>query len=443
MRILHTADWHLGNSIHSVDRTEEERSFLTWLHRLIVDKEIEALVVAGDIFDTFTPTISAQNMYYSFLASLINTKCRNVIIVGGNHDSGKMLEAPKDILNAINVRVVGRIENKNIDDMVFELKSSDNRGLICAAVPFINDLELRKYYDLSECAEGEASDQAYTKIYNSFLESAEKIRAGRDIPMIATGHLYAAGLEGRYEGKEKEERTDDGVSVLDVVGNLGKVHLSCFPDAFDYVALGHIHYKTRVAKSDRVMYSGSPFVMGYDDSDIDHYVIMLDVGDAESTHIIKPEFITVPEWIRFKRIPGTKEKIIEKVTNLINSEEEDTRPLYLELYYNPEDGAYLEEQIEKMDFPDHIKIVSWHIKKKENRQAPAFDDYDINSIQSIKAEDVVKQLILSKRSLSEEQKSTMTDEEISKYEEDIVNKYMPYFMNAFDEVSKEASDEDN
>ncbi len=451
MRIIHTADWHLGNSIHSVDRTKEEKAFLGWLTDIINEQEIDALIVSGDVFDTYTPSIAAQKMYYSFLASLVSTKCKNVIIVGGNHDSGKMLEAPGDILSALNVQVVGRIENKKTEDMIFTLKGSrEDDEVICAAVPYINELELRKIMaDVlkEEPSDGRFMDQAYTGIYNSFLEKAEEIKGGKDIPVIATGHLYAAGLEGRYEGMEKEEKTDDGVAVLDVVGNLGKVHIGCFSEGFDYVALGHIHYKTRVAKQDRVMYSGSPFVMGFDDANIDHYIVRVDLGEGDNIHEVKPEFIKVPEWIKFMRVTGTGKEIIDIVKDLTRSgrksEDEKAVPLYLELYYEPEDAAYLQEEIDSVDFPEHIKVVSWKIKKKEKSYLPSFGDYDIHSIHSITPEDVVKQLVLSKYSLSGEQKENMSEDEIRKYEEDTVNTYLPYFMKAFDEVSKEEPNEDN
>ena len=249
------------------------------------------------------------------------------------------------------------------------------------------------------------------------------------------------------------------MAVLDVVGNLGKVHIGCFPEGFDYVALGHIHYKTRVAKQSRVMYSGSPFVMGYDDANIDHYIVRLDIGEDGDIHHVKQDFITVPKWIRFERITGTKEEIVEKVTSVIESEKENTSetepentsetepenttPLYLELYYDPEDGSYLQEQIEALEFPGHVRVVSWRIKKRESTHTVSFGDYDIHSIQNISLEDVVKQLVLSKCSLSKEEMENMTEDEISKYEEDTVNTYLPYFMKAFDEVSKEENNEDN
>lgn len=451
MKFIHTADWHLGNSIHSVDRVEEQKNFLRWLAEIIDERNIDALVVSGDIFDTFSPSNVAQSMYFSFLASLRDTSCKNVVIVGGNHDSGNMLEASKDLLNASNIRVVGRIENKELEDLIFDFKDREgNSELICAAVPYVPEIELRKYVDTK--ADGEFSDMAYAKLYSKILDKAEDVKGKRNIPMIATGHLYAAGLEGRYEGVEKEVKTDDGVAVLDVVGNLGKVHVGCFPDAFDYVALGHIHYKTRVGGVDKVMYSGSPFVMGFDDADIPHYVVEVEVGvtgknQAEGDHLIKTNFIEVPKWIRFKRVSGTKEEIVDKLTDIIDTEtdSDEKKPLNLEIYFNPEDGAFLQKTVDEMIFPEHVRIVSWNLRKKKGVSGGnGLLDYDINSINNIEPEDVVRQLVLAKKyPLTEEMMADMSEEDIKKAEDDQVNKYLPYFLKAFDEVAKGDSDENN
>ena len=102
MKLIHTADWHLGNSMHDIDRLEESKQFLDWLKGQIVDFGAECLVVAGDIFDTTNPSVEARRLYFRFLASLLDTRCKNIVLVGGNHDSGALLDAPRDLLEALN-----------------------------------------------------------------------------------------------------------------------------------------------------------------------------------------------------------------------------------------------------------------------------------------------------------------------------------------------------
>lgn len=469
MKILHTGDWHLGNAIHDVDRIEEQKAFLDWLIETIKKEEIEALLVAGDIFDTHNPPIKAQKIYYSFLASLINTDCKNIVIIGGNHDSGKLLDAPKALLDALNINVVGRIEDKDIEDMIFPLKDKDgNVEALCAAVPFLSDVELKNKYDIAD-VEKEAgeedrekdreenpketfSDYAYSHIYDDFLEKAKEIRkdlGDENLPIIAMGHLYAAGLEGRYaefENEEEEVKTDDRVQKLDVVGNLGKVHSNSFSKEFEYVALGHIHYTSRVGGEDRIMYSGSPFVMGYDDSFVDHHVLSLDLN-TDTNEFKKPKWIKVPKWMRFERLEGTRDEIMDSLKSIVSSEAGDSdatspyTPLYLELKYRAEDGSYLESAVDGLELPEHVKIVSWNMIKKENAGTEFFEGESIKSMRSIKPEVVVRELILNKLPLSDEEKKDKSEEEIKELEDELVNKYLPYFLAAFEEVDLEMKKE--
>ena len=450
MKILHTGDWHLGNAIHEVDRIEEQKAFLDWMIEVIKKEDIEALLVAGDVFDTHNPPIKAQKIYYSFLASLINTACKNIVIIGGNHDSGKLLDAPKALLDVLNINVVGRMEDKAVEEMIFELRDKDEKTkVLCAAVPFLSDVELKNKYDIADSEEGKFSDYAYSHIYNEFLEKAKEMRKNLDssesLPIIAMGHLYAAGLEGRYseyENEEEEVKTDDRVQKLDVVGNLGKVHSDSFSKEFDYVALGHIHYTSRVGGEDRIMYSGSPFVMGYDDSFVDHHVLCVDIN-TDSQEFKKPKWIKVPKWMRFERLEGSRDEIMNSLKNIVSSEsgDSDATPLYIELKYRAEDGAFLESAVDGLELPDHVKIVSWNMIKKENAGTEFFEGESIKSMKSIEPEVVVRELILNKLPLSDEEKEDKSEEEIKALEDELVNKYLPYFLTAFEEVSLEMEKE--
>jgi len=99
MKILHTSDWHLGQKFISKERTEEHEAALKWMLQVIDKQEVECLIVSGDIFDTFNPSSVAQNLYYDFLEDLRETKCKYAIIIGGNHDSPAMLNAPRRLLS--------------------------------------------------------------------------------------------------------------------------------------------------------------------------------------------------------------------------------------------------------------------------------------------------------------------------------------------------------
>ena len=107
MRILHTSDWHLGRQLYNQKRTAEFEAFLDWLIETIEQNTIDTLLVAGDVFDTTTPSASTQEMYYKFLHQASKTSCRNIVIIGGNHDSATLLNAPKQLLRNMNIFVVG------------------------------------------------------------------------------------------------------------------------------------------------------------------------------------------------------------------------------------------------------------------------------------------------------------------------------------------------
>ena len=445
MRLLHTADWHLGNMMHNVDRKKEQEEFLSWLTQVIRDEKIDTLIVAGDVFDTYGPPNWAMKNYYRFLASLLSTDCHNVIIVGGNHDSGNLLDAPGDLFNALNIHVVGTIANKNIKDMVFELKDENENAIaVCAAVPFVPEIFLGDYCeDRKNCNQGTFSDVVYSKLYGEFLKNALELKGDRNIPLIATGHLYAAGLEGRYEGMEEEKKTDDGVRQLDVVGNLGKVHVDAFPDEFDYIALGHIHYQTKVNKMEKIRYSGSPFIMGFDEADITHSVLRVDLGNTEAPHSLNVKRITVLDRICFKRLKGSVNDIRAQLAEIVNkaNETDEYERYCLELYYNAEDTLALRALTEDMDFPENVSVVSWKAKEPSNGYQVDLGVHDIRSMSSIQPEDIVRQLVLSKVSIDKE---NLTEEEYEKRQQEEVNKYMPYFLDAFDTALKNGgSDEDN
>ena len=137
MRILHTADWHFGKKLHKHDLSEDHQLFLNWLIVLIKEQKIDLLLISGDIFDSANPSIEARTMYYWFLRQLIEIKCK-VVITGGNHDSASMLNAPKEILNLLDITVIGGA-TKEIEDEII----SFNEVIICA-VPYLHDADLRK-----------------------------------------------------------------------------------------------------------------------------------------------------------------------------------------------------------------------------------------------------------------------------------------------------------
>lgn len=410
MIFIHTADWHLGNQMHEIDRHEESQNFLRWLKNLIVEKNAETLVVAGDIFDTANPSVDARRLYYTFLASLVDTCCKNVIIVGGNHDSAVMLDSAKELLEVLNIRVVGSINNLLPSQMCFELKDSgENVCGICMAVPFVREVELRNLLsDGEKCPDEELYLKVYQKLYTLVFEEAEKLRNGRAIPVIATGHLYANDLEGRLSDKKANEKCDDGMKVLDVLGTLGNVPSSVFPPV-DYVALGHIHYSSVVAKNPAIRYSGSPFVMGFDEANRPHHVLCVEIEKTGEKSNLNVEKIETPETNLYRRISGTLAEIKTELEDLSEKSKSDknadkNKPVFIELCYKRELGVsaqeFLAEAIKSL--PENVNVVSWKIADSEKILSSSFDKFEASEIKNLDDKEIFTQLILSKSGLSAE-----------------------------------------
>ena len=304
MKILHSSDWHLGRSLYTKkDRQDEHRAFFDWLLKTIAEQAIELLIVAGDVFDTAAPNIGAQKMYYDFLIKVRNSGCRKVIVVGGNHDSPSFLNAPKDILAALDVSVVGAADENPEDEIIVVEDKNGNPALIVCAVPFLRER------DISRFVEGEnyndrslRINESIRKHYEYIAELAEKKRdaLGVKIPIIATGHLSVVG------GARLD---DDGVRDT-YIGNIAAVSTDIFPKTFEYVALGHYHIGS--ALKPHISYCGSPIPMGFGEAADKKLIYVLEFCPE-----LKVDEIEIPVFQKLEAIKGDKEYIEKRLLELI------------------------------------------------------------------------------------------------------------------------------
>ena len=397
MKFIHTADWHLGNTMHDIERSKETGAFLEWLKNEIQVVGAEALVIAGDVFDVVNPSNVAKTQYYRFLASLLNTNCRNVVVVGGNHDSGTLLDAPAEILGALNINVVGSINNRKLEDLVVELKAGNGNVIgICCAVPYMRDLELEQFYKSIDNGEKNNEDllkRLYADVYKLALER----RGERNIPIIATGHLYASNLSGRdgetgaSEATEAlENSVDDG--VREVIGTLGNVSVDAFPSGIDYVALGHIHYATMVAKNPKVRYSGSPFVMGFDEANCKHCVLAVDVAPNVEPVVEK---IVVPRTMRFEQFKGDLEALKRSLRNLENELLANPMETYVDLLLTSGSFVSLNDALEAEEAGKHFVVKRHRISREVLRNGASGIDDGVESTKQFTKEDYFRMLIAS------------------------------------------------
>lgn len=250
MKILHTSDWHLGQSFMGKSREEEHQAFLTWLLKTIEEEHINVLIVAGDIFDTGTPPNYALELYYNFLTKLSLSLCENIIITAGNHDSISTLRAPKQLLKALNIHVITSGDENEIVKIYNQEKLE---GIVCA-VPFLRDYVVRKSVNSQTMNDKEYSlTQGIKEHYDSVYKEALAVVDKKNIPIIATGHLTTVG-----------SKTSESEREIYIGGTLD-IDSGFLGENFDYVALGHLHQHQKVG-CEHVRYSGSPIPLSFSES---------------------------------------------------------------------------------------------------------------------------------------------------------------------------------
>ncbi len=315
MKIIHTADWHLGHKLHDNSQLKEQNLFLDWLKKTIYEQEVDVLLVSGDIFDTSNPPIEAQNAYYDFLVDITkdDSPCKKIIITGGNHDSPGVLNAPAQFLKRFSVEVVG----KATEDIEKEVLSFEINGqkLIVAAVPYLRDKDIRKH-TLNERFEdiGGRYKQALIRHYQAVAAVCEKHKTP-NTPVIAMGHLFAVG------GKT----TDSEQTIY--VGNLGDIGAEDFPALFDYIALGHLHRPQTIGDQEKVRYSGSPYKLSFSEIGHKNSIELLHISESGA---IQRENIICPTFRNLIRIQGDTEYCIQELERL-NAEHEDNLNTWVEL----------------------------------------------------------------------------------------------------------------
>jgi exonuclease SbcD len=372
MIILHTSDWHIGRNLYGRKRYEEFEAFLTWLAETIQEENVDALLVAGDIFDTSTPSNRAQELYYRFLCQVAASSCRHVVVTAGNHDSPSFLDAPKELLKALSVHVIGSA-TETLEEEVLVLESDDGTAeLIVCAVPYLRDRDIR----VAEAGESiedkekkliEGIRSHYAKV--TALAEEKRVELGGKIPVTAMGHLFTAGGQ-----------TVDGDGVRELyVGSLAHVAANIFPETLDYVALGHLHVPQKVGASEVIRYSGSPLPMGFGEAGQEKSVCLVEFGDG--TPIV--QLIRVPVFQKLERIRGNWEALSARILELSTAD----ASVWLEVVYEGDevigdlrerlDAAVGESDMEILRVKNN-RIVERAMRQMHDEET--LDDLDVNDV---------------------------------------------------------------
>lgn len=307
MRIIHTADWHLGQSFFDYDRKAEHARFLTWLKKTVKERQADVLLIAGDVFDSPNPSADSQKMYYSFLREITNENRElQIIIIAGNHDSAARLEAPGPLFEEMNIDVRGTIRKTadgEIDytHLIVPLK----KGGYCLAVPYLRQ---------GDYPEAENYSQGVKTLYDRLYA----LIPDKSLPVVAMGHLQATGSE--ISENDRSERT--------IIGGLECVSPEAFDRGIAYTALGHLHRAQRVSGRENVRYAGAPIPMSFAEKKNRQGVVFIEI--SKEMKIERVEFEDTVKLISIPHEAKPLKEVLEEIGRLPDGEAGDNAP-YLEI----------------------------------------------------------------------------------------------------------------
>lgn len=313
MKILHTADWHLGARFNQRRRGAEEDDALDQIVEHCVDRTVDVVILAGDIFDNANPGARDERRYYRTMARLVrDAGLATVVVVAGNHDSALRLDGPRELARAMGVHVVGRLGREdNAEQAVVPLtdRSGSVRG-VCAALPYLRDGDLR----LPEVGEShlqihERYVEALGHRYAEVRDAARRLYPG--LPLIVTGHCEVQG--GLAGG---EERTVQ-------FGGLGTPHAEALAGDSSYLALGHLHRPQDVGAT-HWRYCGSLLPTGFDETGTQREVVLFELTGAGPAERI--ERLPMRPFRLYQRLQGTVTEVEEAIDALREADPDKPAP---------------------------------------------------------------------------------------------------------------------
>ena len=338
LKIIHTADWHLGQTFFGYDRTQEHEHFLDWLAGVLTKNKIDVLIVAGDVFDVSNPSAASQRMFYRFIHRVTTENPRlQLVVVAGNHDSAARLESPLPLLQEMRTEIKGIVRKQNgkidYEHLLVELKNAAGEvEALCLAVPFLRQGD----YPVVE-TEGNPYAEGVKELYARLLKYALKKRTDGQA-LVAVGHLLATGSE--IAEKDHSERI--------IIGGLESVSPESFPEQIVYTALGHIHKAQRVSGRENIRYAGSPLPMSFAEKHYHHGVVKVTLDEGWAVEIEKLEYTPL---VRLLSIPATEAAAPDEVLDELRGLElpEDEPMPYLEVKVKlSEPEPMLRQQVEEI-----------------------------------------------------------------------------------------------
>jgi exonuclease SbcD len=386
MRLLHTSDWHLGQTLHNFDRTWEHQCFLDWLLDTIVAEQADALLIAGDVFDNANPSAAAQRQLYRFLQQAkARAPLLDIVVIAGNHDSPGRLEAPGPLLEAHGTRVVGTVARGADGEIDLErmlVPLTDGTGAVkawCLAVPFLRPGDLPRGEQQDDDTDPYTSGIAL--LYRqAFALAQSKCEAGQAI--VAMGHCHM--VDGQ-SSNDSERRI--------VIGGTEALPAAMFDPSIAYAALGHLHLAQRVGKKEHLRYCGSPLPLSFAEVGYQHQVLRIDLAGAVARAVTP---IHVPRAVQLLRVPATPAPLAEALAALAALDLPELPPhaqplLEVRVLLDaPEPG--LRAQVEAALAGKPVRLAKIEPTRKLVTTAGAGDAMTLDQLAQMKPDDVFRRL---------------------------------------------------
>ncbi|WP_020656340.1 exonuclease SbcCD subunit D C-terminal domain-containing protein [Massilia niastensis] len=400
MRLLHTSDWHLGQTLHNFDRTYEHQCFLDWLVDTLAGERIDVLLVAGDVFDNANPSAAAHRQLYRFLQrARARVPHLQVIVIAGNHDSPGRLEAPTPLLEAHGTTVVGNVLRRangevDLERLVVPLRDRD--GVVrawCLAVPFLRPGDVPRgaaaAADAAADADAEADKQALdpylhgtTLLYRQAYALARQ-RCGADQAIVAMGHCHMVDGQSSHDSERRI-----------VIGGAEALPATMFDPGIAYAALGHLHLAQRVGRQEHVRYCGSPLPLSFSEVGYQHQVLCIELEGSQAASVTP---LPVPRAVQLLRVPAVPAPLEEALAALGALEFEDDLPPqawpYLEvrvLLDGPEPG--LRARVEAALEGKPVRLAKIEPTRKLSPVSDAADALTLDQLAQLQPDDIFRRL---------------------------------------------------
>ena len=305
VRFLHTSDWHLGQFFYNHSRHYEHQQFLAWLLLQIQEKQPNALLIAGDIFDVINPASAAQKQLYQFLADVHQLAPHmQTLMIAGNHDSGYRIEQVEPLLEKYNAKTVGVVHKNNqqqldLDRLLLPIYDEQQKIVAwCLALPFLRAAEITGVNEQSS-----NSQSAIAYLHQQLIAEA-KSRKTDDQALILMSHAHMQGGE-----------TSDSERPI-IIGNEEALSTALFDEVIDYVALGHLHKPQKVGQA-HIRYSGSPIPLSFSEINYKHQVVEVTI-DPNQKDESRLQFnpIAIPRSVQLHKIKGELNAVFEQLKAL-------------------------------------------------------------------------------------------------------------------------------